>query len=418
MSHKLHDTFPALKVYVPAVPVDGSLTTSIRGLNELDATTLAKIADVVHAGNQLTGYFSANAVTLDELPALFAPLQNSLRALLAHVQADYDALIARADSKTSAETVRWLLPDGSDELHNGYEVCDRYFRFVRVPDLHVREWLGTMAFVSLSLADDLPHSMLNWDEALALILALTIQFDWLLPEHVSLRNGSEAMGKVEPVGASPRPWESEVEGLGRTIAISYFRLLVGHHIWQHFSVIGRECFERSAIAFANSQDEAATEWLWKATRIFRATTASMWYASIFPRQTYQAELRPTMVETDAIDAQLQHLTYNMLKQSIKKLKAALDGRIQANLPLHSMQAYTAMKEFYEFYVQDMEQHVLVATSKVGLDSSLAQKVWQEKLPANTRTKNAMDLLRDMAMLRQKEWQKVLNIAVVEPVTES
>ena len=417
MSHKLHDTFPAVRVYVPAVRAESSLRESMRGLDELDAATITRIVRLVGAGSRLSEHFAANAVTLDELPALFLPLQTALRALLAHVAADYAALIARADSDSSAETVRWLLPEGTPELHNGYEVCDRYFRFVRVQDMHVREWLGTMAFVSLELVEDLPHSLLNWDELTALILAITIQFDWTLPENTALESPADP-GSPEPVSAAAPPWQDEIEGVGRTVAISYFRLLVGHHIWQHFSVMARECFERSAAAFASRQDDEATAWLWKATRLFRATTSTMWYASIFPRQTYQVELRPTMVETDSVDAQLQHLTYNLLKQSIKKLKAALDERAQNQAPLQSMQAYAALKEFYEFFVQDMEQHILVATSKVGLDSSLAQKIWQEKLPPNTRTKNAMDLLRDMAVLRQKEWQKVLNITVVEPVAEN
>lgn len=417
MSHKLHDTFPTMKVYVPAVPADGYLGQSIQGLDELDAETTAKITAVVKAGNHLTAHFAANAVTLDELPTLFAPLQHALRSLLAHVQPDYDALIARTNSTSSAETVRWLLPEGSPELHNGYEVCDRYFRFIRVRDMHVREWLGTMAFVSLEVVEDLPHSLLNWDELTSLILALTIQFDWTLPETASL-DIADSLGESEPVSPAPPPWRSEVEGVGRTVAISWFRLLAGHHLWQHFSVIAREYFEISAEAFAHGDDEQATETLWKATRIFRATTATMWYASIFPRKTYQVELRPTMVETDSIDAQLQHLTYNLLKQSIKKLKAALDERIQTNRPLRTAQAYAALKEFYEFFVQDMEQHILVATSKVGLDSSLAQKVWQETLPPNTRIKNAMDLLRDMAVLRQKEWQKVLNAITVEQIPEA
>ena len=31
MSHKLHDTFPAMKVYVPAIPAEGNLAQSIQG---------------------------------------------------------------------------------------------------------------------------------------------------------------------------------------------------------------------------------------------------------------------------------------------------------------------------------------------------------------------------------------------------
>jgi hypothetical protein len=140
----------------------------------------------------------------------------------------------------------------------------------------------------------------------------------------------------------------------------------------------------------------------------------MWYASIFPLQTYQTELRPTMVETDSIDAQQQHLTYNLLKHGIKRFKTVMETRVTNNQPLHSEQTYTILKQFHEYYVQDMEQHILVASSKVGLDASLAQKIWQSKLPANVRAKNAMDLLRDMAGLRRKDWQKVLSIPVAEP----
>lgn len=413
MSHKLHDVFPTLKVYVPAVLTGKRLKDSIIGLESLDKETLAFVANVANQANSLLEHFGSNVVTSGELPSLFFPLQQSLYELLQHVHADYQALTLRATDVMSEETVRWQLPDGTPELHNGYNVCDHYFRFVRVKDMQAREWLGTLAFVSLAVVEDLPHTLLNWDEEISLLAALTEMFSWILPEGMEVESNSQS-GKKPLVAEVKLPlWQSEAENVGRTISIAYYRLLIGHHIWQHFNIFARECFEHSADEFAKGNDQQGTQWLWKATRLFRGTTASMWYASIFPLQTYQAELRPTMVETDSIDAQQQHLTYNLLKQAIKQFKATLEERVATNQPLQSEQAYTVLKQFHEYYVQDMEQHILVAASKVGLDASLAQKIWQSKLPANTRAKNAMDLLRDMAGLRRKDWQKVLSIPVAQ-----
>lgn len=418
MSHKLHDVFPTLKVYVPAVLTGKHLKDSIIGLESLDKESLALTARVAGNANDLLGHFGSSVVTLAELPALFAPLQKSLTDLLEHVQVDYQALTVRGTDTMSEETVRWQLPDGTPELHHGYNVCDHYFRFVRVKDMQAREWLGTLAFVSLAVVEDLPHTLLNWDEEISLLAALTEMFSWILPEGMEAESNLQS-GEL-PVSSETRLplWQSEAGNVGRTVSIAYYRLLIGHHIWQHINIFARECFEHSADEFAKGNDEEGTRWLWKATRLFRGTTASMWYASIFPLQTYQAELRPTMVETDSIDAQQQHLTYNLLKQGIKQFKLTMEERVATNQPLQSEQAYTVLKQFHEYYVQDMEQHILVAASKVGLDASLAQKIWQSKLPANTRTKNAMDLLRDMAGIRRKDWQKVLSIAVAQPEVES
>lgn len=417
MSHKLHDVFPTLKVYVPAVLPGKRLKDSIVGLDTLDKETLLQVSRVAGDAGQLLGHFGANVVTLVELPALFAPLQRSLSDLLESVQADYQALTVRGTEALSEETVRWQLPEGTPELHHGYNVCDHYFRFVRVKDMKAREWLGTLAFVSLAVVEDLPHTLLNWDEEIALLASLTEMFSWILPEGMEAESSLQS-GKPPISSETSLPlWQSEAKNVGRTISIAYYRLLIGHHIWQHINIFARECFEHSADEFAQGNDEEGTRWLWKATRLFRGTTASMWYASIFPLQTYQAELRPTMVETDSIDAQQQHLTYNLLKQGIKQFKLTMEERAASNKPLHSEQTYTVLKQFHEYYVQDMEQHILVASSKVGLDASLAQKVWQSKLPANTRTKNAMDLLRDMAGIRRKDWQKVLSIAVAQPEME-
>lgn len=413
MSHKLHDVFPTLKVYVPAVLPDQRLNDAILGLDQLDKETLAHVAKVAGNADQLLTHFGSQVVTLPEMPGLFAPLQRSLHALFAHVHADYQALTQRATDKTSEETVRWQLPEGTSELHNGYNVCDHYFRFVRVRDMQAREWLGTLTFVTLATVEDLPYTLLNWDEVISLLAAITEMFAWALPEGMDPTPSSES--ESLPLAAETKPlWQSEAENVGRTVAIAYYRLLIGHHIWQHINIVGRECFEHSAEAFEKGDDEEGTRWLFKATRLFRGTTASMWYASIFPLQTYQTELRPTMVETDSIDAQQQHLTYNLLKHGIKRFKTVMETRVANNQPLHSEQTYTILKQFHEYYVQDMEQHILVASSKVGLDASLAQKIWQSKLPANVRAKNAMDLLRDMAGLRRKDWQKVLSIPVAEP----
>lgn len=407
MSHKFRDSFPEQVVYIPAVPEGSRLAESLIGLQALDPAIQQSIANIVHAGNQLIEHFSLQVVISAEVNERVSPLCAALAALLEQVQGDYQSMASTHNNDTSAETVRWLLPQGSEELHNGYNVCDKYFRFVRVREMSTRAWLGSMAFVSLSIVRDLPYILLNLDETLALLNAITIQFAWFLPQELPATPQQPTNLEQTP------PWQSEVDNLGRTISISYFRLLVGHHIWQHFNVMARELFEESAAAFAAGQDEDATEKLWKAARIFRGTTATMWYASIFPRKIYQDELRPTMVETDSIDAQVQHLTYNMLKHGIKKLKMAIESRMEAGKLLQSQRAYETLHEFYELYVQDMEQHILVATSRVWLDSSLAQKVWQSKLPPKTRPKNAMDLLRDMAGLRRKDWQKVLSIGVAE-----
>lgn len=405
MSHKFRDSFPEQVVYIPAVPAESRLADVLTGLKTLDAPVRTALAGVVHAGVQVIDHFSEHVVTATELPERLAPLAGMLEQLFTLVQADYQTMVAANDSDTSATVVRWLLPDGTAELHDGYNVCDDYFRFVRVRDMSASAWLGSMALVSRAVVEDLPYILLNLDETLSLLNAITIQFAWFLPE-------AELPPPTLATRPAPTPpWQSEVDNHGRTVAISYFRLLVGHHIWQHFNVIARELFDASAEAFAAHRDAEATEELWKAARVFRGTTATMWYASIFPRKIYQDELRPTMVETDSIDAQVQHLTYNLLKLGIKKLKTALEARIQGKQALQSQRAYEMLQEFYELYVQDMEQHVLVATSRVWLDSSLAQKVWQATLPPKTRAKNAMDLLRDMAGLRRRDWQKVMTIPV-------
>lgn len=407
MSHKFHDSFPDRVVYLPAVPAEKCLADVLSGLNTLDDLIRAAIAGVVNAGNQVIEHFGQQVVTADEVREQLSPLDAALAHLFGLTQADYQAMRAANQNDTSAEAVRWLLPNETEEIQHGYSVCDNYFRFVRVRDMSARAWLGSLAFVALSVVEDLPYILLNLDETLALLNAITIQFAWSLPD-------GEFSTPALPARPTPTPpWQSEVDAHGRTVAIAYFRLLVGHHIWQHFSVMARELFDESAQAFAAQRDTEATEKLWKATHLFRGTTATMWYASIFPRKIYQNELRPTMVETDAIDAQVQHLTYNLLKLSIKKLKATLEARIQSGQPLQSQRAFEILQEFYELYVQDMEQHVFVAHSRVWLDSSLAQKVWQAKLPPQSRTKNAMDLLRDMAVLRRKDWQKILAIPVAE-----
>ncbi|HEY4222863.1 MAG TPA: hypothetical protein VGO62_16010, partial [Myxococcota bacterium] len=107
---------------------------------------------------------------------------------------------------------------------------------------------------------------------------------------------------------------------------------------------------------------------------------------------------------EAIDAQLQHVSYTLLKRSIASMKSALEERHGKDRARWPDLVFKAAREFAEIYVQDMEQHIRVAATKVGMDASLAQKVWQRDLPSTMRVKNAMELLRDMSAIRVRDWR--------------
>jgi hypothetical protein len=274
-----------------------------------------------------------------------------------------------------------------------------------------------LARTALYVVEDLPHTLLLGDDALALLSGLRTALGMLARDGDATPGPDEeevddfdpcapksfAAAKEIVYAAWPPPWRADPK-IGRDASIAWWRLLVGHQYWNLLLFFARDAAEQTARAFAEGDDDRGATLLRQTAVLFRATTACMWFSSAFPIALYHDVLRPTMEEGEAIDAQAQHISYALLKRAIVAMKSALETRHGKDRSRWPDLVFKAAREFVEVYLQDMEQHIRVAASKVGMDASLAQKVWQRDLPPTMRTKNAMELLRDMASMRARDWR--------------
>ena len=67
---------------------------------------------------------------------------------------------------------------------------------------------------------------------------------------------------------------------------------------------------------------------------------------------------------------------------------------------------SAFMNFHEADIVDSEHHLIIAAHKVGTDQSLAQKEWQAELPDHIHRQKAVDVLREMAESKRREFSGV------------
>ena len=412
MNHHLSALFPELVVHIPAALPAHTLQSTLLCEPPLTGAEAAALHTVALSAQSVVARLTHDVVLAPELPTLLWPLRLALAGACECFGDAFTSLTVANNAATSAAASAWLMPQlSAQELHD-YTICDEYFRFVRVRDMTQRQLAAQIAITSLGIIDDLPYMLLNLDEMTALLNAVAILFGavWkglapLAHQVHEARDEDAATGAAIPAGSHwPAPDAATAGAAPRDVRIAYRRLIAGHHFWNLTTLFCADTFLHGEAAFARGDDEAGAHLLRQAAMLIRAGTAAMWFASIFPMSLYQSALRPTMAETETRDGSTQHLTYTMEKIALTRLREALTARFGANKAQWPDLVYMAMKDFYEMFMQDMEQHILIASSKVGMDASLAQKVWQSEMPSTLRLKNAMDLLRDMAAMRAREWK--------------
>src|SRR5262249_17147498 len=154
---------------------------------------------------------------------------------------------------------------------------------------------------------------------------------------------------------------------------------------------------KASNAFEAGDEPGGMQHLHNAQLFLRGTSASMWYANNFPFEIYKNHVRPAMMKADTPDGLSGELNtdYNFMKAAIDCLEKVMFRRYGRDFNGWPDSIYNSYHEFGSVYVEDMQHHTLIAVSKVGTDTSLAQKAWQADLPAHIRKKKAADVLREM-----------------------
>jgi hypothetical protein len=300
------------------------------------------------------------------------------------------------------------------ELWRGYIIYDRYFNVVRLPSMTIGQFAAQVAATSLGVLNDLPFVVLGVDEIIAIVQVIKLMFKSLAqnfyPDNDGAYTTSEKYEASIPQKSHPNLWAEMWKHCKDnpnylTHRIAFYRWMVGHHFFDLCAIFCYEYLMRASIAFERREENKGAQFLNMATGFLRGTTAAMWYAGNFPARIYQKAVRRSMVQAGAPGgfSGNQNSDYNRLKSAKDTLKQTIFEHYGVNPSDWPALVYNAVKGFHEIYMEDMEQHILIAASKVGTDTSLAQNVWQKGLPVKTHIKNAVDVLRHMAKLRQQEF---------------
>jgi len=131
----------------------------------------------------------------------------------------------------------------------------------------------------------------------------------------------------------------------------------------------------------------------------------MWYAGDFPAVLYRDCVRPSMVMPGKASGFSgdQNADYNRMKETKERLKEFLCQGYGPTLTLLSPRLRQAFMNFHEADIEDNEHHLIIAAHKVGMDQSLAQKEWQAELPTHIHRQKAVDVLREMAESKRREF---------------
>lgn len=408
-----------IRCYLPANSTAPVVQAASIQPTVIQPATLCVLREIVQASHLLQQQIERHILPMSCLSESFVCL-GQLTAQAHHLLA---AEVAQAGGILEPDGVGLTHKEGvSDEV-----LVDRIFMVIRLPEMSFVQWAMQIVESSTYLLQDLPFAVLSIDEVAALVAAIQALFHRLVSELDG--QTSESSGDIEQpsvadrdflathhalihhwqaitaLAQSPMPSSEETAKRERwEKQVTHYRWCVGHHFFFLCTIYCSDALHQAAHAFKQGEIDTAAEQLNLATGYLRGTTAAMWYASNFPAHFYQNQVRAYLNEVGPPGGPsgTMMLDYQHLLRGKEVLQQTLLSRYGNNPRQWPPLVRHTVQTFHEIYVEDMEQHTLLAASKVGIDSSLSQKVWQADLPSKFAVGNAIDTLRNMTSLRRTE----------------
>ena len=305
-------------------------------------------------------------------------------------------------------------------------LVDRIFNARRLSALSLTRWAYQISETCCYLLQDLPFAILSIDEVAAILYSIHQMFSRLVKDGgiaTSERDKNTRDHDAMAVTVSDflathdqltQAWQTMQRNDDCVLAseeqdawqrnVVFYRWQIGHHFFFLCVIYGRDALAQAAGAFAEGAETCAAQALMEAGGFLRGSTAAMWYASNFTAECYQTQIRPYLHEVGPPGGPsgTMMFDYEQLKQAKEEVRQLVLARYGKNTHQWPPVVRQSMQNFYEIYIEDMEQHILLAASKVGIDTSLSQKVWQADLPDSFVKGHAIDVLRTMTALRRAE----------------
>ena len=290
-------------------------------------------------------------------------------------------------SKNMKIVVNDAFTDAPENPHDKFKIYDDYFNTVRYNEAPVEVFADQVILICLQQLYDLAESAAAVSEILYGLKGLMTVIQ-IIVEELPIEESISEM----PSGQCLKNELKEEDE--RAIQ----RWKVGHAFFALMLLFSKDSLSKL------SDLDGAVE-LEKATTLFRASTSSMWFASIFSPRMYTEVIRPSMISTQAPGGFSGHQNREYSNWAATK-KAGVKWMKENKS--YDRKMMSAIKRFADIYLQDGEQHILLAAAMVEDKTSLVQDDVIEKYGVKMR-KSAVQLLRDIQELRKVEIEFIDNL---------
>jgi hypothetical protein len=332
---------------------------------------------------------AASARRLEQLSSMLMGLSRAVGGNLAVPDEDQSELELRA--RVSPDRLGLSSNAKLGPLLDTFVRYDRYFGTRRHIPLTGQELAEQLAMSGALALKDLADCMIETNELRSLLDGLSS----------SLATVISSVKTVSP--ELPAAVDADLESMVNVGDVALRRWRLGHHIFNAFV-----SFATVELTLCQKSDEAADVkiHLDRAVRLFRGTTAAMWYAEAFPRQLYKALIRPSMAEVSGTATGFSgadNLEFRFLKRVATNLLPVLNSKF-GEPGTWPDEVWLSTRRFLETRHLDVEHHTLLAEKVVGLDPSLKQLRLVERDDDGTPAMSAVDSLRSfsIAIVADKE----------------
>jgi len=263
----------------------------------------------------------------------------------------------------------------SPELLERYRIYDAHFGIMRMDRMDWRELAHQTVSTLRRTAYDLCFTLLSREQyRILLVAAFTMLERMFPPAHAETATVADSPEEIEPVAGR---WRN------------------GHHLFGLCCYFGRESLHCALDAAEADQPQECCRQIYESAKFMSATSATLGYTSDFPASNYVDQIRSAMPPgfSGSHNSDFNH--FKLLKG---KLQVALIRR-WGNQPLQwPEEVLAAARHFRSIDLLDLEHHILVAASRVGLGASLKQTVGASDYGS------AVEALRSMAYARQHDFK--------------
>jgi hypothetical protein len=310
-----------------------------------------------------------------ELAQGLAPWHDSLAALEACFDED-------PQRRHAGQTVRWQRSVWADtdehespQTLESYRIYDAHFGVMRLDQMSWNELAHQLASTLRRTASDLSRTLLSRENYRAMLVASHEMLQITFPEAAATHAGP-ASDPPEPLDPVADRWRN------------------GHHFFGLCCYFGREALHRALDSLKQEGTEETCGQVRQASCFLAASSAAMAYTTDFPASRYLNDIRSSMPPGFS---GTHNSDFNHFKLLKGKLQVGLMRKWGNRPSLWPADLLSALQHFRAIDLLDLELHILVAASRIGIGPSLKQ------IGHGEVDTNALEALRDMAAARRHDF---------------